>query len=336
MTEFCFSCKGEFECGLLANKTCWCLKFPALAKIDKSQPSCLCPPCLSERLKEFRCFRAWVSYDGSDFCGFQEQLGQETIQSALKTAIAKICRSEFRLNVAGRTDAGVHAKAQVISIEMATSLDLGKLVLALSHTLPKSIRVFRVDEMPKAFDPKRHAVGKRYVYRIWNALASDPFHDRYMWHVRRKIDSYAMSEAAKSFIGELDFESFRSAQCGASHARRSIWAISVMREGYEIAIDIRGNAFCQNMVRIIAGTLIEVGIGKRSASQMRNILEARDRTKAGMTAPAKGLTLERVYYPDEMDDAQIPEGTQFPRYPVTEQSWPFRNDEITIGPTYIR
>lgn len=279
-----------------------------------------------------RRFRAWVSYDGTDFAGLQEQRGQDTIQSELQKSIGSLCHKQFHLSFAGRTDAGVHARAQAISIEMATSLDLGKLVLALSHALPKTIRVWRVDEVPHAFNPKRHAVGKRYVYRLQNALASDPFTDRFMWHVRRKIDVGEMKKAATAFVGELDFESFRSAQCGASHARRSIWAVQIEKHESVLSIDIRGNAFCQNMVRIIAGTLVEVGTGKRNASDIPHIISAKDRKLAGITAPAKGLTLEQVYYPDDLSQACIPANAKFPRFPVSIETWPFRSDEITIGP----
>lgn len=287
-------------------------------------------------MSELRNLRAWVAYDGTDFAGFQEQSGQATIQSAIKTALSKLSREPFKVNVAGRTDAGVHAKGQVVSIEMVSPLALSKWVLALSHLLPRSIRVYRVDEMPLGFDPKRHAIGKRYVYRIWNGLSSDPFFDRYMWHVRRKINVEAMQEAAHYLVGEHDFESFRSVQCGASHARRHIWSLSVLREGHLVSIEIKGNAFCQNMVRIIAGTLLEVGFGKRTPSSISALLAERDRTKAGVTAPAKGLTLEKVYYPDGLEGAEIPSDAQFPRFPITAQSWPFRDDQITIGPTFIQ
>ncbi len=283
-----------------------------------------------------RYFRAFVAYDGTDFCGFQEQLDQESIQSALTRAIGVICKTPFKMLGAGRTDAGVHARAQVVSIEMATELSTDKLVLALCHNLPKSIRVFRVDEFKKLFDPKNHAIGKRYVYRIWNAPCSNPFSDRLMWHLRRRIDVAAMQKAAPSLVGEHDFESFRSAQCGASHARRYIWAVNVSKNDHEIQIEVRGNAFCHNMVRIIAGTLVEVGLGKRKAEDIAALIALKDRTKAGITAPPHGLTLEEIYYPDSLDHSQIPDGAVFPRYPVTTQSWPFEKNEIELGSAFIR
>lgn len=283
-----------------------------------------------------RYFRAWVSYDGTDFCGFQDQAGKPSIQSALNAAVAHICQSPFKIQGAGRTDAGVHARAQAISIEMQTDLNTEKLVLALSHTLPKAIRISRVDEFPGPFDPKRTAVGKRYVYRVWNGLASDPFRDRFSWHLRRKLNVSTMAEAAKGLIGDLDYESFRSSKCSAAHARRTIWAVNVTKQGNSIEIDVRGNAFCHNMVRIISGTLIEVGIGKKKPEDIPALITARDRTKAGLTAPAKGLTLEEIYYPDNLDDAEIPSDANFPRYPVTEQSWPFKKNEVAIGSDVIR
>jgi tRNA pseudouridine38-40 synthase len=196
-------------------------------------------------------------------------------------------------------------------------------MLGLNHLLPKAISVWHADEMPSGFDAKKHAVGKRYVYQILNASARDPFAIHTVWHVRKPLDVAAMREAAKHLVGHLDFESFRSVYCQASHGRRYLWKIDVAKIGDLIKVDVRGNAFCHNQVRIIVGTLVDVGMGRIGASNVSRVLEARDRKLAGRTAPASGLTLEQVYYPDDLGDACIPPDASFPRYPVTQESWPF-------------
>jgi tRNA pseudouridine38-40 synthase len=131
-----------------------------------------------------------------------------------------------------------------------------------------------------------------------------------------------MQAAARDLVGELDFESFRSAQCDAAHARRTVWKVGVSQTRGGIVVEVRGNAFCRNMVRIMVGTLVEVGLGKRADNSLVALLAARDRRLAGVTAPAQGLFLERVFYPDEMEGAEIPSGVRFPRYPIEPGFWP--------------
>lgn len=264
-------------------------------------------------------WRLWVSYLGTSFAGYQQQPGLLTVESSIQEAFFKLMGHKPILTSAGRTDAGVHARGQVISCSFESRFDSRTLPLALSHFLAPDICVYRADEMHEKFDAKRQSIGKRYVYRISQAGRLHPFNRLFAWDLRQPLDLQAMQQAADLLMGEHDFDSFRSVHCVAEHARRYLWMIRVTPE---VHIDIRGNAFCHNMVRIIVGTLVEVGLGKRSTEDMLRVLEAKDRRLAGQTAPPHGLSLEEVYYPDILEHAEIPEGAVFPRYPVTPESWP--------------
>ncbi|HXW53883.1 MAG TPA: tRNA pseudouridine(38-40) synthase TruA [Myxococcota bacterium] len=334
MKTACGSCGASFECGAIGSvkQPCWCEKKPSLI-IDNENFSCLCEACFDRALDRqnaevLRCFRLHLSYVGTEFCGFQEQARGRTVGGELARALRLITNQDITLHVAGRTDAGVHARGQVVSFECKTRLLPRQLQLALASHLPTDMAVFRIDSMPQGFNAQRHSVGKRYVYRIYQGLVADPFVAKFALHQRSSLDLPAMDQAAKHFVGEHDFSSFRSSLCTAPHARRYVWHACVKPHQALLEIDIRGNAFCMNMVRIMVGTLLEVGSGKRKAEAISHALSAKDRKLAGITAKAHGLTLEQVYYPDDLSDALIPEGARFPRYPVTEESWGFAIDEI--------
>jgi tRNA pseudouridine38-40 synthase len=153
------------------------------------------------------------------------------------------------------------------------------------------------DEAPPDFEPRRAARGKRYTYRLWNRPERSPLHRRTSWHVLRPLDLEAMAEGATRLLGEHDFTSFRAAGCDARHPVRHLRGAAVARQGDLVTLDLEGSAFLRGMVRIIAGTLVEVGLGRRPAAEIAEILAARDRGRAGRTAPAHGLTLEGVVYP---------------------------------------
>lgn len=279
------------------------------------------------------CFRFLVAYNGERFSGFQEQESVRTVEGEFKKALAAIVGVTPKITVAGRTDAGVHARGQVVSAELLTRLQPRQLMLALQTKLPNDMAVWRIDKMPLGFDARRQSVGKRYVYRIFQGLVADPFLRATSLHVREKLDLNAMQEAAKLFVGEHDFQSFRSSLCTAAHARRYLWHVQIEKKPSLIEIDIRGNAFCLNMVRIIVGTLIEIGKGRRTKDSIAQALAIGDRTRAGITAKACGLTLDEVYYPDALAHADIPPNAVFPRFPVTASVWKFANDAIEYGPT---
>lgn len=315
--------------------SCWCANFATVPIYDE-KASCLCPKCLkkAERSGVMRdvTWRLWVAYDGSAYHGFQSQLKGGSIQEHLEEAFKKLLNISVLIIAAGRTDSGVHAHGQVISCRFSSIFDARRLVLALRRTLPNDIRVWRADEMPHDFDARNQSIGKRYVYSVDLALTEDPFLGKYRWNLRRKLNIDHMQIAAQYLIGEHDYESFRSTKCNAAHARRSIWYLHLEHSNNLLTFDIRGNAFCHNMIRIIVGTLVKVGLGKLSPSSLKNILTAKDRRLAGQTAPAQGLSLAEIYYPDDLSTAAIPQDAQFPRYPVTQSSWPFSASSIKIGP----
>ncbi len=335
MNSTCSRCGQQFTCGMIAGqKKCWCTRMPSTA-IDPTIKSCLCSQCLGKNSQQTVSkkvtWRLLLSYVGANYHGWQCQGDLPTIESELKSALLKITKQNVCLTVAGRTDSGVNARSQTVSCTFESRLDSRKLVLALDSVLPPDIAVWRADEMPSDFNAKRQSVGKRYVYRVDYALAKDVFSNNQKWHCRQSFDVPKMQKAAKHFVGEHDFESFRSTTCDAAHARRYLWLVDVSQNANLIEIDIRGNAFCHNMIRIMAGTLIAVGKGKLKPQDIAKILKAKNRILAEQTAPAGGLTFEEVYYPDNLQDALLPATAKFPRYPVTKKSWGYSSSQIKIG-----
>lgn len=279
------------------------------------------------RIPAERATRTWrfvVAYVGTGFQGWQRQTGMRSVQEVLEAALASLAGEPVRARAAGRTDAGVHARGQVVSSTFTSRVPPEKMVLALGSQLPEDVGVIRADVMPEGFDAKAYSVGKRYVYRVHNAPWNDPFRAATSWHVRQALDVEAMKQAAAHFIGEKDFEAFRSQHCDAAHARRYLWRAQVEEADRLVSFEVRGNAFCRHMVRCLAGTLVDVGRGRFAPDDIPRLLEGRDRTKAGVTAPALGLTLEEVYYPDRLAHAEIPQDARFPGFPVTDEDWPPR------------
>lgn len=319
----CSNCQKDFFCGV-NTEGCWCSKKP-LIEITPGA-SCLCPGCFDEKLKnsaQKKSFRLWVSYLGESFCGFQAQENGRTVQGELSKALKSITGQDLIITAAGRTDAGVSARGQAVSIEFCTRLSANNLLMALATKLPKDMSVWRIDPMPLGFDARRQSVGKRYVYRIQQGLIADPFSKHFALHVREELDVELMNKAANFLVGDHDFSGFRASACTAAHAKRYIWRIDVEKNGELINIDVRGNAFCLNMVRIIVGTLIEVGKKRRTPESVEKALVGKDRNFAGVTAKPVGLSLENIYYPDDLSEAGIPKSAIFPRYPVSKESWPF-------------
>ncbi|MCC7074306.1 MAG: tRNA pseudouridine(38-40) synthase TruA [Deltaproteobacteria bacterium] len=267
-------------------------------------------------------WRLVVAYRGAGFAGFAAQRGERTVQGELERALSALAGEPVRVRGAGRTDAGVHARGQVVSARFASRVPVEKMVLACNSQLANDLAVLRADAPFEGFDAKRFSVGKRYVYRVHTQAWHDPFAGATSWHVRQRLDVDAMIEAAAAFVGERDFESFRSQHCDAAHARRYLWRSEVRHERGLLEYEVRGNAFCRHMVRCLAGTLVDVGRGRFTPADMTRLLDARDRAQAGVTAPAQGLTLEEVYYPDALAHAGIPADATFPGFPVTAEDWP--------------
>lgn len=260
-----------------------------------------------------RLLRLLVEYDGAHLAGWQRQGGQATVQGALEEALCRITGEPHALldvRAAGRTDAGVHALGQVVTFHTQHALEARRFAPALNHHLPASIRVHCAQEAPEGFSARRDAMGKTYRYSLYVGAHPSALLGLRAWHVRRRLDCEAMAEAAHALEGPHDFESFRHAHCDAPHARRVLHEVRVQPlepfgAGRLMHITLVGDAFCRHMCRIIAGTLMEVGAGRRTAAGMADILAARDRRRAGVTAPGHGLTLVRVHYPPELQVLQL-------------------------------
>jgi tRNA pseudouridine38-40 synthase len=243
-----------------------------------------------------RTLRLVVEYDGTDFAGWQRQDGQPTIQECLEKAFLAMTGQAIIVRGAGRTDAGVHAEGQVASVEVASRIPNLGFLRGLNSHLPRAIAVLDVADMPTGFNARFAARGKIYRYQVWNHPVRSPRYERTTWHVHDMLDLHAMREAAGVLVGEHDFRAFRSADCDRKNTVRIIRRFDIRRDGGLVALEVEGTAFLRNMVRILAGTLVAVGRGKMTAAQVADLLVHGDRTQAGMTAPARGLTLAKVIY----------------------------------------
>ena len=250
-----------------------------------------------------RHIRLVVEYDGSQLHGWQRQHGVATVQQHLEETLGKLLTHPTPVAGASRTDAGVHARGQVASFRTERAIPLHGIRRGLNSMLPASIAVRDASEVPDDFHPRFSATGKHYRYSILTRNERSPrLRDR-AWHHPERLDVHAMHEATTALIGEHDFAAFRAAGCTAKTTTRRVDSIALTRSApYLLDIDIRGNAFLRQMVRILVGTLTEVGTGRRSAAQVPEILASKDRTRAGITAPAHGLELIEVRY----DGVRIP------------------------------
>jgi tRNA pseudouridine38-40 synthase len=254
-----------------------------------------------------RNLRLILSYDGAEFAGWQVQPGMTTVQGALASAIGRLSGENVLPQGSGRTDAGVHALAQVASFATASAIPTENWMTALNDILPSSIRVLEVTEAAPEFHARKSARAKTYRYRILRAAICPPFLARYVWHYPYPLEESAMVAAARVVVGEHDFTSFaavdaerleRIAAGEDVHTTntRTIFASSWTREGEELIYSVRGSGFLHHMVRNLVGTFLLVGKGTVSLEDLRRILDARERTAAGATAPASGLYLVEVEY----------------------------------------
>ena len=244
-----------------------------------------------------------LSYDGSEFSGWQVQPAAMTVQGTLASAIGRITGEKVLPQGSGRTDAGVHALAQVVTFITESSVPTANFVKALNDILPLSVRVLELTEAPPEFHARHSARGKTYRYRIYRASICPPFLARYVWHYPYLLNEKAMARAAKLLEGEHDFTSFaavdpergRAGAEAVSNVRR-IFSSSWERVEDELVYTVRGEGFLHHMVRNLVGTFILVGKGTLQVEDVRRILEARNRSAAGATAPANGLYLVNVEY----------------------------------------
>lgn len=238
-----------------------------------------------------------LAYDGTDFSGWQTQPGFRTVQEVLEQAITTLTgEARVRLNASGRTDAGVHALGQVANFFTTSQHACDVLVRAINAHLPPDVAVLAADEMPQAFDANHDAVRKLYRYVIHDGAVPSPFLRKYCCQSRHPLDAGAMARAAEPLKGRHDFHSFETEWPNRMSSVRTVTHLAVCRFGDYIWIDVEADGFLYNMVRAIAGTLINVGRGYWPESKVVEILQAEDRTVAGPTAPAEGLFLVRVAY----------------------------------------
>ena len=242
-----------------------------------------------------------VSYDGSEYSGWQVQPGATTVQGTLASAIGRITGEKVLPQASGRTDAGVHALAQVVTFVTESSIPAANFVKALNDVLPPSVRILTADEAPAEFHARKSARAKTYRYRVYRAAICPPFLARYVWHFPFPLHESAMQQAAEHVIGEHDFTSFaavdpeREKEGPVSNVRRifsSRWEL----QGAEFVYTVKGSGFLHHMVRNLVGTFILVGKGTLRPEDMARILEARNRAAGGATAPASGLYLVDVEY----------------------------------------
>src|SRR5262245_16593350 len=238
-----------------------------------------------------------LSYDGTDFHGWQTQPGYRTVQETLEAAIAAVTGDErVRCNASGRTDAGVHAVGQVVNFYTASHHSSETLVRAVNAHLPNDVVVREAAEAPQSFDANKDALRKLYRYVIHDGPVPDLFMRRYACHCKWRLDADAMRRAAAPLRGRHDFHSFESDWPNRLTSIRTITHLTVNRVGDYIWIDVEADGFLYNMVRAIAGTLINVGRGYWPESRVAEVLNAEDRREAGPTAPPEGLFLMRVTY----------------------------------------
>ncbi len=243
--------------------------------------------------------RLTVEYEGTRFLGWQLQPGGPTVQGELERALAVVLREPVRVRGAGRTDAGVHARGQVAAARVsAPPADPGRLLRSLNALLPDDVAVRDVALVDDGFNPRRDARSRVYEYRILASPAQSPFWRRWSWHVPRPLDVGAMAAAALALVGEHDCAAFRGADAKETPRStvRRIFESTVRADPPLLVYRVEATAFLKHMVRNVVGTLVEVGLGERATGCMAELLAGRDRTRAGATAPARGLTLVEVRY----------------------------------------
>jgi tRNA pseudouridine38-40 synthase len=243
-------------------------------------------------------FKLAIAYDGTKFSGWQAQPDRRTVQGVVQETWARITREQLQVSATSRTDAGVHALGQVVGIESYTHLAPAQLYNALNATFPEDVILVSIEEAPHGFHATHDAKGKRYRYSIHNDRSRALFDRKYVWYVPKPLDIELMHDAAQCLVGTHDFASFQAAGSERESTVRTITAVEVRRGivPSRVEIDVEGDGFLYNMVRIIAGSLVDVGAGRRDAQWLAEALAACDRRAAGQTAPPQGLCLLHVYY----------------------------------------
>jgi tRNA pseudouridine38-40 synthase len=238
-----------------------------------------------------------VEYDGSNYHGFQRQNNAHTIQSEIENQLFNLCREKISITAAGRTDAGVHARGQVIAFNTASSIPAANWAAAINSFLPDDIRVLSSCEVSPEFHPQFHAISKRYSYYIYREKQAATFYRKYALCNSDSLDIAAMQCACKFIEGHHNFRSFCASGSSAKTFERTVLSCSLIEEGALLRLDIEAYGFLYNMVRIIMGTLLQVGYKRMDAKDVEKVIESANRAKAGPTAAPQGLYLVSVNYP---------------------------------------
>ncbi len=249
--------------------------------------------CYNERMQNIKLI---LQFDGSAYHGWQKQKNAVTIQEIIERALFDITGEEVTVTGCGRTDSGVHAKGYVCNFKTGASIPPERFAYALDARLPEDIVCIASGAVDMNFDAKRSAKAKKYTYLILNSEFPDVFLRNRSWHYKYPLDIIKMQNAAKYFVGEHDFVGFASSGYTVKTTVRTIYSLEVSQKGDLIQIDVCGNGFLYNMVRIITGTLLFCGAGRIEADSIPEIIISRDRSRAGITAPPGGLYLSEVFY----------------------------------------
>lgn len=248
-----------------------------------------------EKLKNIK---ITIEYDGTDFEGWQTQPSGRSVQDVLQKALSQVLGGSVKVVGAGRTDAGVHARAQVANFFTAAEMDTNRIRWSVNAVLPDTIVINRAEEAPPDFDARRQARLRTYIYYIWNERYASPFFRRYSWWTARPLDINSMNQAAGYLIGEHDFAAFTPEKEKSTSRDLSALKVEELPEypGRMIGLTAAADSFLYHLVRMITGTLIEVGLGNMPPEKVREILTSKDIRLAGPKAPAKGLFLKRIDY----------------------------------------
>lgn len=240
-----------------------------------------------------------VAYDGTNYCGWQIQKNGITVEEVLNRTLTKFFKEEIAVIGASRTDSGVHALGNVAVFDAEVTMPPDKISYAINNLLPEDIRIRKSEEVEADFHPRYCDTRKTYEYKIYNNQFPNPIERLYSHFVYYPLDVEKMQRAADYLVGEHDFKSFCTPKPDVENTVRTIYSIRVTKVEHMVTIRINGNGFLYNMVRIIVGSLMKVGMGMIPPEEIKNILEAKDRTKAGHKAPACGLTLVEIEYPKD-------------------------------------
>lgn len=247
---------------------------------------------------DMRNIKLILEYSGTNYHGWQSQAGsgKATIQDALETALRELTGEPLKTYSSGRTDAGVHAIGHVANFKTESLIPPAAWAPALNHFLPVDIRVQSSEEISPDFHARYSALGKIYRYRILNRQAPSALFRNHAWHVRNRLNTSAMRKAAVYLIGKHDFSAFRATGCTAASPVRTVRSVVIARKGDFVEITFEADSFLQYMARNLTGTLVEVGLGRFRPADVESMIESRDRTRSGRTAPPYGLYLEKVFY----------------------------------------